>query len=230
MTATQHWPVPVLLTAGLLALTATFWGRAIKGSAQSRSRLGWAAAVFIASGLAAAFGIAYSGEDALSARDPVLSAIAAQRLLPSERAPGFWALDGGHEMVGLGDFDGRPIALAFWGASDPESARVVTLLQQAAMKYKDEDLAVIGVCLDSDSATVGPFAVEAGPNVTLVWDRGMHYGDGEKWSDSPLGLAYEVKGVPTVFLLDSERRLVSRIEPHSIMALDSELAKLAAAR
>jgi hypothetical protein len=230
MTATQHWPVPVLLTAGLLALTATFHGRAIKGSAQSRSRLGWAAVVFIATGLAVAFGIAYDGEDTLSSRDPVLSAMAAQRLLPNERAPGFWALDGQHRIVGLGDFDGRPIVLAFWGPSDPESARVVTILRQVAMKYKDGKLAAIGVCLDSDSATVGPFAVEAGPDVALVWDRGMHYGDGERWSDSPLGLAYEVKGVPTVFLLDGERRLVSRIEPHAIMTLDSEVAKLVAAR
>jgi hypothetical protein len=230
MTLTQHWPAAALLSAGLIMLTAAIWGRAIKGSAQSRAGIGWAAALTIATGLAVAFGIAYSGEDALSARDPVLSAIAAQRLLPKQRAPGFWALDGRRQIVGLGDFDGRPIALAFWGPGDPESARVVALLQRAASKYKDKGLAAISVCLDSDSATVGPFAVEAGPDVTIVWDRGLHYGDGERWSDSPLGLAYDVKAVPTVFLLDEHRRLFSRVEPHAIMALDSELAKLVAAR
>jgi len=230
MTPTQHWPAPALLTAGLLMLTAVVYGRAIKGSAQSRARLGWAAAVLIAAGLGAAFDIAYRGEDTLSARDPVLSAIAAQRLLPEQRAPGFWALDGRHRIVGLGDFDGRPIALAFWGPGDPESARVVALLQQAALKYKNQGLASIAVCLDSDSAAAGPFAAEAGPDVTMVWDRGIHYGDGDRWSNSPLGLAYDVRAVPTVFLLDEHRRLFSRVEPHAIMMLDSELAKLVAAR
>jgi hypothetical protein len=58
----------------------------------------------------------------------------------------------------------------------------------------------------------------------------MHYGDGERWSDSPLGLAYDVKAVPTVFLLDQHRRLFSRVEEHAITMLDSELAKLVAAR
>lgn len=230
MTPTQHWPASALLTAGLLMLTATLGGRAVKGSAESRARLGWAAAVLIAAGLGAAFSIAYNGEDTLSARDPVLSAMAAQRLLPEQRAPGFWALDGRHRIVALGDFDGRPIVLAFWGPGDPESARVVALLQKAALKYKDKGLAPIAVCLDSDSATVGPFAAEAGPDVTMVWDRGMHYGDGERWSDSPLGLAYDVKAVPTVFLLDQHRRLFSRVEEHAITMLDSELAKLVAAR
>ena len=228
MTPTQHWPAPALLTIGLVALTAALHGRATKGAAESRACLGWAAALFIAAGLAVSLGIAYSGEDALSARDPVLSAMAAQRLLPEERAPGFWAPDGQHQIVGLSDFEGRPIALAFWGPGEPESARVIALLGEAASRYKGAGLACVAVCVDGDSATVGPFAKEAGAGVTIVRDRGQHYGDGEVWSDAPLGLAYEVKAVPTVFLLDRNRRLVARIESHSIESLARSLETLVA--
>jgi peroxiredoxin len=229
MTVTQHWPAAALIAAGIVALAAALHGRPVRGAGQPRIRLGWAAAALLVAGLSAAVGSAFSGEDTLSHRDEVLSAISAQRLEGSDRAPGFWADDGQHRTIALSDFDGRPIVLAFWGPANPESARVIAVLAEVARKYKNEGVACIAVCLDSDSGTVGPFAREAGPDVTLVWDRGQHYGDGEPWSDSPLGLAYEVKSVPTLFLLDRQRQLATRVDSLAILALDRELTKLVAA-
>jgi thiol-disulfide isomerase/thioredoxin len=226
MTLTQHWPVGALLTLGLISLTTALYARSLRGYGQARSGMGWAAAILLAAGLAAAVSIAFDGEDTLSHRDEVLSAIAAQRVKGSDRAPGFWSQDGRHRIVAMSGLDGRPVALAFWGPSDPQSARVIALLAEAAEKFGDKGLACVAVCLDGDSATVGPFAKEAGPHVTVVWDRGQHYGDGEPWSDSPLGLAYEVKSVPTIVLLDKKRRLVKRIESHAVQSMDLELARL----
>jgi thiol-disulfide isomerase/thioredoxin len=229
MTVTQHWPAAALLAVGLVALAAALHGLPVRGVGQPRARLGWAAAALLMAGLSSAVGFAFSGEDTLSHRDEVLSAISAQRLEGSDRAPGFWADDGQHRTVALSDFDGRPVLLAFWGPSNPESARVIPVLREAARKYQREGLACIAVGIDSDSGTVGPFAKEAGPDVTLVWDRGQHYGDGDPWSDSPLGLAYEVKSVPTLLLLDRQRQLASRVDSLAILALDRELTKLVAA-
>jgi hypothetical protein len=226
MTLTQHWPAPALLSGGLIALTATLHGRWLRGRGPGRALLGWLSALLFACAAVVVVSIALDGEDALSSRDPVLSAMATQRVLPEKRAPGFWSPDGEGRLVGMSDLDGRPIALAFWGPGDPESAQVLALLKAAADKFRSADLACVAICVDSDSATVGPFARETGPEVVMLWDRGQHYGDGERWSDSPLGLAYEVRDVPTIFVLDRQRRLVTRIESHALNQLDADLEPL----
>jgi peroxiredoxin len=227
MTPTQHWPVAALLAAGLVSLTAALYGRALQ-TGGSRAPLGWAAALLFAGAGLAALGIAFSGDDTLTRRDPILSAMAAQRVLDKQPAPGFWSPDGSGRLVGLSDLSDRPIALAFWGPSAPESAQVLRLLQDAARKFRSANLACIAVCVDSDSGAAAPFADEVKPEVTVIWDRGQHYGDGERWSDSPLGLAYEVKQVPAIFLLDRHRRLQARLDYEALPRLEAALTQVVA--
>lgn len=149
---------PALLSGGLIALTAALHGRWLRGRGPGRALLGWLSALLFACAAVVVVSIALDGEDALSSRDPVLSAMATQRVLPEKRAPGFWSPDGEGRLVGMSDLDGRPIALAFWGPGDPESAQVLALLKAAAGKFRSADLACVAICVDSDSATVGPFA------------------------------------------------------------------------
>jgi peroxiredoxin len=165
------------------------------------------------------------GEDTLTARDPVLSAIAGQRALEGERAPGFWLRDGRGRLVGLDDFRGRAVALGFWGPGDPESLRLLSTFEELARSFGPRGLTCIAVCLDRDSASAGPFAREH-PDLVVLWDRGQHYGDGERWSDSPLAIAYEVREVPVVFLLDRERTYLSRVEGHSLETLEATISRL----
>ena len=150
------------------------------------------------------------GEDALVDPDPILAAIASQAAVEGRRAPGFWLPDGRGRLVGSSDFAGRPMILAFWGPAAPASARALKILNDLATESIPQDLACVAVCLDRDAETVGAFKHDVGEHVISLWDRGRHFGDGLEWSDSPLATAYDVSEVPTVFLLDRERRVVEQ--------------------
>jgi len=229
MTPAQHWPVPALLGAALVALAATSYGKALHTPGRGRVGLGGTTGLLFAAAALVILRFVLGGEDALVTRDPVLSAIAAQRSREGERAPGFWLPDGAGRLVGLSDFAGRPVVLAFWGPGSPESARATDILSEAARKYRGRGIACVAVCVDRDSATVGPFGREH-PSLVMLWDRGQHYGDGERWSDSPLGLVYELKEVPTFFLLDRNGTVVNRVEGASAYALETALSDLMRAR
>ena len=225
MTLAQQWPAAALLAAGLVALSAGVHGKSLEGVGPRRGRLLQVSAALLAAGVLLSVRFALGGEDALTRRDPVLSAMASQQLLADQRAPGFWASAGGGRVVGLSDFAGRPVALAFWSPAAPESAEVLGLLQQGARKFGPEGAVFIAVCIDRDSAAAGPFAAEA-PEVVMLWDRGQHYGRGEPWCDSPLNYAYDVRGIPTVYLLDRDRALVERVEYQSAEGLERALRRL----
>lgn len=225
MTASQHWPAALLFAVGLLALAAARYASTIRGAGEGRARWGWAAGICFGGAVACSFSIALGGEDALVARDPVLSAIAAQRAQVGERAPGFWLPDARGRLVGLSDFAGRPAVLAFWAPGAPASADVLGALTALANRHREAGLGCLAVALDRDAAAGRAFAREHS-GVVVLWDRGQHYGDGEQWSDTPLGMAYEVKQVPTVLLLDRQRRVVERLEGPFLSNLEAAVAKL----
>jgi hypothetical protein len=205
LTLSQHWLVSLLVTAGLVTLAAALYARPVRGRSRSGSRLAWGAVVlFCAAGLAA-LAIVSQGDDGLLEPNAVLAAISAQTKYGSQRAPGFW-LPGRGGLVVLGDFAGRPVALAFWSPAVPSSAGALDVLARAC---HGTDVSYIAVCVDRDAATMPLFARGLRKDVVLAWDRGQHFGRGIEWSDSPLAVAYDVAEVPAVFLLDREHRLVN---------------------
>jgi hypothetical protein len=229
LTLSQHWLVSVLLSAALVMLAAGLYARPVRGRGPSGRRSAWlAVGLFLAAGLAA-LAVISAGEDALMDPDPVLSAMSAQTKFGSKRAPGFW-LPGRRGPVEMSEFSGRPVALAFWSPAVPSSARTLAPLAQLAREYRRTGLSCVAICLDRDSATMPLFARELSTDLVLVWDRGQHFGKGVEWSDSPLAVAYDVSNVPTIFVLDRRRALVStlsgEIETRSLRgALSQAVAK-----
>ena len=210
LTLSQQWPVAALFAAFLLAVTSTLYARSVRDPGAGLRRLRAVAVVaLIALGLSAYRG-ATSGEDMLTGADPVLAAMAAQSIHGAERAPGFWLPDENGRLVGMSDFAGHPVLLAFWGPAVSASAQMLPVLGRLAKELGPRGLACIAISVDRDPASLRPFAAEAGPGVTMLWDRGRHFGEGTYGADSPMAVAYDVPELPAVYLLDRERRVVEQ--------------------
>ena len=139
--------------------------------------------------------------------DPVLAAIASQKVGGDGEAPGFWLRDSSGELVGLSDFEDSVIVLAFWGPASPKSAEILPLLNDLADRHAQDPLAVLAICEDRDAATIRSFQGEVRESVLVLHDRGRHFGDGLDWSDAPAVVAYDIRDVPTMVVLDRERRI-----------------------
>lgn len=227
LTLSQHWPQCALLTCALVALAASRHAPALRSDRRSGGRMAAASFLLFAGAALAVLGAWRSGDDALLDPDPILGAIAGQAISEGDPAPGFWLPDTGGKLVALSDFDGRPIVLAFWGASAPKSVDVLPALDALASRYSDAGLVAIGVCLDRDAAAMLPFAGEVREDVVLLWDRGRHFGDGLEWSDSPVAVAYDVRAVPTVIILDRRRHIAAVLtERQALERLDSAVSRL----
>jgi peroxiredoxin len=227
LTLSQHWPQCALLTCALVALAACLHAPALQSDRRSGKRMAVASFLLFVGAALALLGTWRSGDDALLDPDPILAAIASQAISEGDPAPGFWLPDKAGRLVGLSDFDGRPIVLAFWGAGAPKSVSVLPALDALASRYSDAGLVPIGVCLERDAAAMLPFAGEVGKDVLLLWDRGRHFGDGLEWSDSPVAVAYDVRDVPTVILLDRRRHIAAVLtEQQALQRLDSAVSSL----
>lgn len=227
----QHWPISLLVSAGLVTLAAALYARPVRGQDRSAGRLAWGAAALICAAALSAFATTSRGEDALLEPAPVLAAISGQTRTGSHRAPGFWLPDADGRLVGLADFAGRSVAVLFWSPAVPASARALGVLEEFARKTRPTGLSCVAVCLDRDAATMPLFAGQASKHVAMLWDRGQHFGKGLEWSDSPLAVAYEVSEVPTVFFIDRHRQSVAMVSGEmDAQLLQSTLSHMAAGR
>jgi peroxiredoxin len=205
VTVAQHWPMGACFAAALIAFSSHQHGRSIVTGAR-RGLARFTAALF-AGGVYLAIALNSAGTDALTEPDPVLSAISHQTAERGTRAPGFWLPEADGRLVGLDDYAGRRVLFAFWGPTDPASVPVIGAVKTLAASYRDR-LTCVVVCVDRDSATLSPFAREAGPEVIMLWDRGTHFAPGQPWLSSPAATAYAVEQVPSIFLLDRDRTIV----------------------
>lgn len=208
LTLSQHRVVAALLTAFLVALASALYARSIRDRGASSGRLMWVTAVLLVGVGVSAYQVATSGEDVLTGPDPVLAAMASQSIHSDPRAPGFWLADQSGRLVGMSDFAGRPVLLAFWGPAVSDSAQVLPALGSMSKEFGPRGLACIAISVDRDPATLSPFVGEAGPGVAMLWDRGRHFGEGTYEVDSPMAVAYDITALPAMFLLDRDRRVV----------------------
>lgn len=227
MTLSQHWPQCLLLAGALVSLAAWVHGRRLRSEAGPSRAMAAAFAVLFAATILAVAVSWRSGEDALVNPDPVLAAVASQTVAQDGRAPGFWLRDSDGDLVGLSDFEGRVVVVAFWGPASAASAETLPLLNTLAERYANRPVTILAICEDRDAAAFRSFAGELDDSVILVRDRGSHFGDGMEWSDSPVTVAYGIIDVPTVVVLDRERRIVEVLSGEETRArLDRTVARL----
>jgi S1-C subfamily serine protease/thiol-disulfide isomerase/thioredoxin len=94
------------------------------------------------------------------------------------------------------------VLLDFWASWCGPCRGEFPTLRRAYARYKDHGLTVIGINLDSDEAA----AVNAANRAALNYP---HVFDGQGWSNA-VALSYRVHGIPQVYLLDSELKIVAK--------------------
>lgn len=114
---------------------------------------------------------------------------------PPVPAPDFTLQDMDGEEHALSDFRGKVVMLNFWGTWCPPCRREMPSLERLYRKYKDRGLTVVAVNQWEDPDLVFEFTghLSPAPTFSILFDR-----------ESRIAEQYNVKGLPTTFLLDKK--------------------------
>ena len=111
-------------------------------------------------------------------------------------------------------FTGRPVLVEFWatwcGKCRPKLDNLGTLATEFG-----ERVAIVTVSFDHERALLEAFVASRGMRVPIIWDP-----------DRTIGEAWDVSGVPTVFLLDRRHRVAAAGHAATQQALRTALMHL----
>ena len=110
----------------------------------------------------------------------------------------FTAVDG--RPVDLADWHGKYVLVDFWASWCPDCLREMPDVLTAYHKYHDRGFEVVGVSMDHDQTAMLAFLKKHG----IPWPQEY---DGKAW-DSSVAVKYGVKGIPEMWLLDRNGRVV----------------------
>jgi len=117
---------------------------------------------------------------------------------PPLAAPGFTLPDMDGEMHSLEDFRGKVVMLNFWATWCPPCRREMPSMQRLYEKYRERGLTVVAVNQFEDPDLVFEFTGRLGlePTFPILFDR-----------ESRVSERYQVKGLPTTYLLDKAGKI-----------------------
>lgn len=120
-----------------------------------------------------------------------------QKFDQNQQAPDFALKNNAGQLTRLSDFKGKPIYLNFWADWSVPSLRQMSVMQKLFEKY-GEDIHFISINLDEDPKQMNDFISLK----KLKWTF-LHYGN-----DYEIREKYNVRTVPTYFLIDEEGRFI----------------------
>ncbi|MEI7864977.1 MAG: TlpA disulfide reductase family protein [Chthoniobacterales bacterium] len=128
----------------------------------------------------------------------------------------FTAVDG--RKVDLADLRGKVVLVDFWATWCPPCMEEAPSLVETYEKFKDRGLEIVGISLDSDKDALKKFAAEN----KMTWPQ---FFDGKGW-DNEIAKRFNIKSVPTVWLLDRDGKLTDP-SPRTRLAqaIEAALAK-----
>ncbi|MEX2380317.1 MAG: TlpA disulfide reductase family protein [Vicingaceae bacterium] len=127
---------------------------------------------------------------------------ALKRLDKDQMAPAFELKNENGMLVKLSDFKGKPIYLNFWADWSVPSLRQMSVMQKLHEKY-GEDIHFISINLDENPDKMKEFIRLKNLNWTF-----LHYGN-----DFELREKYNVRTVPTYFLIDADGKFIQTNAP-----------------
>ncbi|MGM0485540.1 MAG: redoxin domain-containing protein [Planctomycetota bacterium] len=119
-------------------------------------------------------------------------------------------------VVDVESYRGRAVLVHYWATYDPKCRTGLSVLKDMQAKYGKDELALIGVNVDSERARFESYLEEN----SLPWPQ-LHAPGG---LDSPLAQAYGVVVLPTMILADQEGKVVNR--DLNVDQIDGELRRL----
>ena len=106
------------------------------------------------------------------------------------RAPDFALNDPQGKTNRLSDYKGKVVLIDFWATWCAPCQKELPLIQRIYDRYKDEGLVVLTISVDRQQSIVSSY----------MWENGYTFP--VLLADSEVQLAYKVRGIPALFLLD----------------------------
>ena len=143
-------------------------------------------------------------DEMAASTDPKIAAAAqgrkAQKTLAD--APLDWklpAVDGG--TIDLPALRGKAVLVQFWASWCPDCNREMPAVLSAYQQFHARGLEVVGISLDKDKAALLATLKKKG----IAWPQ---YFDGKYW-DNEVAVRYGVRGIPELWLVDTQGRVVA---------------------
>lgn len=115
--------------------------------------------------------------------------------------PNFTATDLDGKTVSIESYRGKVLLLDFWAVWYGPSVEEMPNVKIIYEKYKDKGFDILGISLDFDETQLRNFLIEN----EIPWRQVF---SGEGW-DSPLAKKYGIYGIPNMWLIDKEGKLIS---------------------
>ncbi len=133
---------------------------------------------------------------------PEIADVSVGKMAPLFAGP---ALDGGKD-VSLKDLRGKVVLLDFWATWCIWCEREIPNVTPVWNEYKDKDFVIVGINLDDATRVSRDKVVDYAAKHQMAW---RHLYRGDAFSTPEVG-AYDVKGIPAMFLLDKDGKIIAR--------------------
>ncbi len=121
-------------------------------------------------------------------------------------APAFTLEDLNGEEKSLADFKGQYVLLDFWNSRCGVCRRELPHYLKLQSEFENENIAFVSISNDPDPSDWKTYASEKKNVGTSLWT--------DKFFDSEILKAYQVKGTPTYVLIDTEGKIVDPMVPN----------------
>jgi thiol-disulfide isomerase/thioredoxin len=134
-------------------------------------------------------------------------------------------LDGG--FLDIKDYKGKVVLVTFWATDRKECRDTLPQLKQLGDRYRKFGFEIVGVNLDSEEQAVDEFLTES----KIGWPQIFYANRGKRRWDNPIVKYYAVRGVPTLWLVDANGRVVEtdadpkKLEPKVRSLLQRRVSK-----
>jgi thiol-disulfide isomerase/thioredoxin len=134
-------------------------------------------------------------------------------------------LDGG--FLDIKDYKGKVVLVTFWATDRKECRDTLPQLKQLGDRYRKFGFEIVGVNLDSEEPAVDEFLTES----KIGWPQIFYANRGKRRWDNPIVKYYAVRGVPTLWLVDANGRVVEtdadpkKLEPKVRSLLQRRVSK-----
>ena len=125
-----------------------------------------------------------------------------RKLAIGRQAPEIQAFTPDNKSIKLSDFKGKMVLIDFWASWCAPCREENPNIVKQYENYKDKNFTVLGVSLDNNPGSW----MRAIESDKLTW---TNISDLQAWS-SPLILEYQIKGIPTSYIVDQEGKIMAK--------------------